>query len=44
MGKDSIMVNKGNKMMFVGYGECESNSVCMWDLLTMRVVVTHNII
>ncbi len=39
MGKDSKIGDKGTKMMFIGYGECERDSVCMWDPLTMRVVV-----
>jgi hypothetical protein len=31
-------------MMFVGYSEHESDSVCMWDPSTMRVVMTRDII
>ena len=31
-------------MMFVGYTEHESDSVCMWDPSTMRVVVTRDVI
>ena len=30
--------------MFVGYAEQESNSVHMWDPLTMRVLVTSDVI
>ena len=31
VGKDTKTGNKGTKMMFVGYGKHESDSVCMWD-------------
>jgi hypothetical protein len=31
-------------MMFVGYAEQESDSVCMWDMQTSWVVVTCDVI
>ena len=30
-------------MMFVGYANCESDSVQMWDMRTSRVVVSHDV-
>ena len=31
-------------MMFVGYAECKSDSVQMWDMHTSRVVVSQDVI
>jgi hypothetical protein len=31
-------------MMFVGYVEQESDSICMCDKYTTRIIVTHDII
>ena len=36
--------NSANMLMFVGYSDCESDSVQMWDMQTKRVVVTHDVI
>ena len=44
VGKDSKTGNKGTHMMFVRYGERKSDSVHMWDPLTMRVVVMRDTI
>ena len=33
-GKNSKTGDKGTTMMFVGYADCESDSVRMWDLVT----------
>ncbi len=44
MGKDSKTGNKGTRMMFVRYGDCESDSVCMWDPIIMEVVVMQDVI
>jgi hypothetical protein len=43
-GKDSKTGNRGSPMMFVGYTECKSNSVQMWDTCTTRVIVSHHVI
>jgi hypothetical protein len=43
-GKDSKTGDIGATMMCVGYAECESDSVRMWDLHTTRVVVSRDVI
>jgi len=39
-GKDSKAGGRGATMMFVGYAECKSDSVQMWESHTTRVVVS----
>ena len=43
-GKDSKTGNRGATMMFVGYAECKSDSVQMWDSCTTRVIVSRDVI
>jgi hypothetical protein len=43
-GKDSKTGDRGVKMMFVGYAECESDSVRMWDMWTSQVIVSPDVI
>ena len=43
-GKDSKTGDRGATMMFVGYVECESDSVRMWDKRTSRVIVSRDVI
>jgi hypothetical protein len=43
-GKNSKTGNKGATMMIVGYANCESDSVRMWDSVTAWVIVTHDVV
>jgi hypothetical protein len=43
-GKDSKTGDRGATMMFVGYAERESDSMRVWDMLTSRVIVSHDVI
>ena len=43
-GKDSKTGNRGATMMFVGYAECKSDSVQMWDSRTATVIVSCDVI
>ena len=43
-GKNSKTGARGATMMFVGYAECKSDSVQMWDSQTARVVVSRDVI
>lgn len=38
-GKDSKTGDQGASMMFVGYADCKSDSVRMWDMQTSRDVI-----
>ena len=42
-GKDGKTRDRGATMMFVGYADCESDSVRMWDKWTSHVIVTCDV-